>query len=97
MNDSTADTSPDEVERPSIVAPISVPRHDVVAERHVVHGTAPEPAARRRSFVVPFLAGFMAAVVAGAVGVAVFLAVSDSDDDGEIELDVPAVDLEVGG
>ena len=51
----------------------------------------------KRSFVLPFVAGFVTAIVAGAFGAAIFLAVSDSDDDGEIELDVPAVDLEVGG
>jgi len=41
-----------------------------------------------------FLLGFLAALLAGAIAIAVFLVVSDSDDDGNIELDVPAVDVE---
>ena len=42
-----------------------------------------------------FAAGFVTAVIAGVIGLAAFLAVSDSDDDGQIELDVPAVGVDV--
>ena len=42
-----------------------------------------------------FLLGFLAALLAAAIAIGVFLAVSDSDDDGNIELDVPAVDVDV--
>jgi hypothetical protein len=37
-----------------------------------------------------FVAGFVTAL-------AVFLVVSDSDDDGNIQVDVPAVDVDTGG
>ena len=42
-----------------------------------------------------FLIGFVAALLSIAVAALVFLAVSDEDDDGNINLDVPSV--EVGG
>jgi hypothetical protein len=42
-----------------------------------------------------FIAGFVTAVIAAAIAFAVFLAVSD--DDGEIQVDVPAVDVDVDG
>ncbi len=41
-----------------------------------------------------FLIGFVAAILAIAAAALVFLAVSDADDDGNINLDVPAVDVE---
>lgn len=41
-----------------------------------------------------FLIGFVAAMLSVAVAALVFLAVSDEDDDGNINLDVPAVDVE---
>lgn len=41
-----------------------------------------------------FLIGFFAALLSIAVAAIVFLAVSDEDDDGNINLDVPAVDVE---
>lgn len=44
-----------------------------------------------------FLAGFLTAIVLAGVALAVFLVVSDSDDDGNIQLDVPAVDVDTGG
>jgi hypothetical protein len=44
-----------------------------------------------------FLAGFLTALVAAAIALVIFLAVSDADDDGEIQVDVPAVDVEVDG
>ena len=44
-----------------------------------------------------FLAGFLTALVLAAIGAIVFLAVSDADDDGEIQVDVPAVDVDLDG
>lgn len=44
-----------------------------------------------------FLIGFVAALAAGAVASVAFLAVSDADDDGDVDLDVPAVELDVEG
>ncbi len=41
-----------------------------------------------------FLIGFAAALLSIAVAAVVFLAVSDADDDGNINLDVPAVDVD---
>lgn len=41
-----------------------------------------------------FVAGFVFALVAGAVAILVFFAVSDADDDGNLQLEVPAVDVE---
>ncbi len=44
-----------------------------------------------------FIAGFVTAGLVAGVGLLAFLAVSDADDDGEIELEVPAVDVDVNG
>jgi len=44
-----------------------------------------------------FLVGFFAALASIAVAALVFLAVSDRDDDGNIDLDVPAVEVDVDG
>ena len=44
-----------------------------------------------------FLFGFAAALLAGVVASIVFLAVSDEDDDGGVQLDVPAVEVDVDG
>lgn len=41
-----------------------------------------------------FLIGFFAALLSIAVAAVVFLVVSDQDDDGNINLDVPAVEVE---
>ncbi len=41
-----------------------------------------------------FLIGFVAALLSITVAAVVFLAVSDEDDDGNINLDVPSVDVE---
>jgi len=61
----------------------------------IVVQNAPEPAPTMsgRSFFL----GFLTAVVLGAIGAIVFLVVSDSDDDGNLELDVPAVDVDIDG
>ncbi len=50
---------------------------------------------RRTLSATSFLLGFVSAIVIGAIALLVFLAVSDSDD-GYIELDVPAVEVDVG-
>lgn len=41
-----------------------------------------------------FLIGFFAALLSITVAALVFLAVSDRDDDGNINLDVPSIDVE---
>lgn len=41
-----------------------------------------------------FLIGFAAAIASIAVAALVFLAVSDADDDGNINLDVPSVEVD---
>jgi uncharacterized protein HemX len=53
--------------------------------------------ATRRFHFGSFIAGFLAAVVVAALGLGVFLAVSDSDDDGNLQVDVPAVNVDIGG
>lgn len=62
----------------------------VIVEKHV-HTQVQEP----KSSVPAFLAGFLFAALAAAIGAIVFLAVSDRDDDGNINLDVPGVDVDV--
>ena len=44
-----------------------------------------------------FLGGFLTAIALAAVTLVVFLVVSDSDDDGNIQVEVPAVDVDTGG
>ena len=44
-----------------------------------------------------FLLGFAAALVAGAVASVAFLAISDRDDDGNVDVNVPAVEVDVDG
>lgn len=58
-----------------------------------------QPAAQvtRRFHVGSFVAGFVAAVVVAAIALVVFLVVSDSDNDGNIQIDVPAVNVDTGG
>ena len=48
----------------------------------------------RPSRVPAFLAGFVTAIVIAAIAFVAFLAVSDSDDDGNIDVDVPAVQVD---
>ncbi len=57
---------------------------------------APEQATRTFHFG-SFVAGFLAAVVVAALALAVFLVVSDSDDDGNLQIDVPSVNVDIGG
>jgi len=40
-----------------------------------------------------FLAGFITAIILAAIAFGTFLVVSDSDDDGNIDVNVPAVDV----
>ena len=53
--------------------------------------------ASRRFHLGSFVTGFIAAAVVAALALVVFLVVSDSDDDGNIQLDVPAVNVDTGG
>lgn len=62
----------------------------VIIEKHV-HTQVQEP----KSSVPAFIAGFLFAALAAAVGAIVFLAVSDRDDDGNINLDVPGVNVDI--
>lgn len=62
----------------------------VIVEKHV-HTQVQEP----KSSVPAFVAGFLFAALAAAIGAIVFLAVSDRDDDGNINLDVPGVEVDV--
>jgi hypothetical protein len=57
-------------------------------------GRARSGVLRARGHVGWFLIGFFAALLSIAVAAIVFLAVSDEDDDGNITVDVPAVDVE---
>ena len=50
--------------------------------------------AQGASRFVWFLLGFAAALLSIAVAAVVFLAVSDEDDDGNINLDVPSVEVD---
>jgi hypothetical protein len=88
-NDDTTPVRDDD--RGTVHVPTS---RQVVVEREVLVPSASEHDAPRRRALVPFIAGFFTAVVLGALGLVVFLAVSDSDDDGRIELDVPAVEVQ---
>lgn len=66
------------------------PTREVVMERRVETAVPPT---EKRSWVGPFVAGFLTATIAFAIGIGIFLVVSDADDDGVIELDVPAVEV----
>jgi hypothetical protein len=82
-------------------------QHDTPTITHVT--TEPPPSVPPTVVVQPsepltksfhlgsFVAGFVTALVLGALALAVFLVVSDSDDDGNIQVDVPAVDVDTGG
>lgn len=80
---------------------------DSVTSRVVVDELSPEAMEQLRLHVeeasgggnrfVWFLIGFVAALVAGVVASIVFLAVSDEDDDGRLDLDVPNVDVSIDG
>ncbi len=63
--------------------PITVERQDAVRP------------VERPSRVAPFVAGVLSTLAALAIGLTVFLVVSDSDDDGNIDLNVPSVDVDV--
>ncbi len=62
----------------------------VIIEKHV-HTQVQEP----KSSVPAFIAGFLTAGLVAASAAVVFLAVSDRDDDGNLRLDVPQVDVDV--
>jgi hypothetical protein len=48
----------------------------------------------RASRAPAFMAGLIIAIVLAAIAVGAFLVISDSDDDGNIDINVPAVDVE---
>lgn len=66
-----------------------VPRR-IIVEKHV-HTQVQEP----KSSVPAFITGFLTAGLLAAVGAIAFLAVSERDDDGNLQLDVPTVDVDV--
>ena len=83
----TDDPTPESTET---VAPVATATQPAV----VIRSTEPD----RRSFGFgSFLAGFLSAILLAAFALAVFLVVSDSDDDGDIRIEVPAVDVDTGG
>ncbi len=49
---------------------------------------------QKTSRIGPFVAGFLTATIAALAAALVFLAVSDADDDGSVEIQVPAVDID---
>lgn len=71
----------------------TVPVSHEVREVHVEHSGESDTPSR----VGPFIAGFVTAALIAAASVLGYLAVSSDDDDGNIELDVPAVEVDVGG
>ncbi len=75
---------------PSAEVPGDPATRQIIIEKHV-HTQVQEP----KSSVPAFLTGFLTAGLLAALGAIVFLAVSDSDDDGNVQFDVPTVDLEV--
>ena len=62
----------------------------IIIEKHV-HTQVQEP----KSSVPAFITGFLTAGLVAAIGAIAFLAVSDRDDDGNIQLQVPTVDVDV--
>ena len=88
------------------------PTTDGVTERDVVYTDRPgahttaDPVYRtddrpvivdRPSRVPAFVAGFLSALVLAAASFVVFLVVSDSDDDGNVDVEVPAVQVDENG
>jgi hypothetical protein len=82
-------------EHPTVVETTTRPPVDQPVER--VERPVEARVEERTMSVSSFIIGFVTAVVLGAIGLVIFLAVSDADDDGEIQLDVPAVDVEIDG
>jgi hypothetical protein len=96
MTDHTHTSIPTTVTQDDATAPI--------ATAPIVTASAPptvvvQPTEQRtRTFHFgSFVAGFLAAMVVAALALVVFLVVSDSDDDGDIQVDVPAVEVDTGG
>ena len=63
-----------------------------VVEREIHHH---EPT--RSGTFKGFVLGFLTALVLAVMAAVIFLALSDDDDDGQVELDVPTVDIDVDG
>ncbi len=93
-------TQQETVERPAPAPTVAVQTATGFTEAEVVElrRRLNEPAdSHGSSRFAWFLIGFVAALASIAVAALVFLAISDEDDDGNINLDVPAVDVEVDG
>lgn len=73
----------------TVATPVAAAPPTVVVE--------PSQVETRRFHVGSFVTGFITAVVVAALALVVFLVVSDSDDDGNIQIDVPAVNVDTGG
>lgn len=97
-SDGTTVIRPDD-DRREVVAPVSGHRDgdahlseaEVVRLRTLLdEGSFDDGASRFTWFIIGFLTAFAALIVAAGV----FLAVSDDDDDGQVDLDVPTVDVD---
>lgn len=86
-------------DRREVVAPVSDHRDsdphlsetEVIRLRTMLNdGSFDDGTSRFKWFIIGFLTAFAAIVVAAGV----FLAVSDDDDDGQVNLDVPTVDVD---
>ncbi len=96
MTDHTQTSTPTTVTQDGTTAPIATaPVVTASAPPTVV--VQPTERATRTFHFGSFVAGFLAAMVVAALALAVFLVVSDSDDDGNIQVDVPAVEVDTGG
>ena len=91
MTDHTHTSTPTTVTQDDATAPVATASAPptVVAQ--------PTEQATRTIHFKSFVAGFLVAMVVAALALVVFLVVSDSDDDGNIQVDVPAVDVDTGG
>lgn len=96
MTDQTHTSTPTTVTQDDTAAPIATaPVVTASAPPTVV--VQPTEQATRTFHFGSFLVGFLAAMVVAALALVVFLVVSDSDDDGNIQVDVPAVNVDTGG
>ena len=85
----TTEATTEEVEQPTEAQVWAI----AAPTQHTVPDTdASEPGGTR---FVWFMAGVAAAVAAAGIAAIAFLAISGADDDGSIELDVPAVEVDV--
>ncbi|HSP27569.1 MAG TPA: hypothetical protein VLN74_03390 [Ilumatobacteraceae bacterium] len=102
QHDTVHDTGRDSGHDTTLATPVAVPGSPQVIESQFTDSEVAE--LRRRldddssdgggNRFAWFLIGFVAALLSITVAAVVFLAVSDRDDDGNINLDVPAVNVE---